>query len=178
MQRRNQRPPEGTLTTLNNSLRDMTHIAEGTAIESPPERSRAIAVDYLEQLERANHGRTILRLTAGVRPGGLRLEHDVEVELTPVRPEPPLEYRVNISWKPTGQALLPSFSGTLRFQWDENYGNTWLVIEGDYEPPLGAAGKAFDAIAGQHIARGTLRALLDDFRSVVEAARAAEIRKH
>jgi hypothetical protein len=155
----------------------MTHVAEATAIKSPPERSRAILVDYLTRLEKSNRGRAILRLTAGNRPSGLRLEHNVEAELEPVRTEQPLEYRVNISWKPTGETLLPSFSGTLRFQWDEEYGNTWLVVEGDYEPPLGVAGKTFDAIAGQHIARGTLRALLDDFRSVVETARAAEVRK-
>ncbi len=154
----------------------MTHIAEATVAKSPPERSREFLTDYIRELAASNQGLAVLRLRAGAHPGGLHLEHDVVVELTPVKTEDPLEYRVGIAWQP-GTPLLPSFNGTLRFQWDEEYGNTWLVIQGDYEPPLGAAGKAFDAIAGQHIARSTLRALLDDFRSVVESARAAEVRK-
>jgi hypothetical protein len=154
----------------------MTHIAEATTLQSPPERSRRFLIEYVNELQAAHQGRAILKLRAGTTLGGLHLEHDVDAELTAADLDP-LEYRINISWKPSGTALLPRFNGTLRFQWDEDYGNTWLVIEGDYEPPLGAAGKAFDAIAGQYIARGTLRALLDDFRSVVETARAAEIRK-
>jgi hypothetical protein len=155
----------------------MTHIAEATAIQSPPERSRAYLLDYVSRLPASHDGRAVMRLSAGQKPGGLRLEHDVEVELKPAHDETHLEYRVDVSWRPTGTTLLPSFAGVLRFQWDEQYGYTWLVIEGDYEPPLGAAGKAFDAIAGERIARGTMRALLDDLRAVLEAAHARELGK-
>jgi len=123
----------------------------------------------MNELKAAHRGRAILKLRAGTMPGGVHLERNVDAELTAAAPDP-LEYSVNISWEPKGTALLPRFNGILRFQWDEDYGNTWLIIEGDYEPPLGDAGKAFDAVIGQRIARGTLRALLDDFRSVIETA--------
>jgi hypothetical protein len=153
----------------------MTHIAEATAIQSPPERSRAYLLSYVSRLPKSRDGRAVVRLGAGPTSGGLRLEHDVEAELKPADDEKHLEYRVALSWRPTGTTLLPSFSGVLRFQWDEDYGYTWLVLEGDYEPPLGAAGKAFDAIAGERIARGTMRALLDDLREVLESAHAREL---
>ncbi len=116
-----------------------------------------------------------MRLTAGLTPGGLQLEHDVEVQLNSARDVAGLEYRVGVSWQPTGTRLLPSFTGLLRFQWDENYGNTWLVIEGNYEPPLGAVGRAFDAVVGEKIARNTLRALLDELRVALEAAHTREL---
>jgi hypothetical protein len=94
------------------------------------------------------------------------------VDATFARTEDPrgLEFPVDIAWKPAGTRLLPAFAGVLRFEYDEDYGRTWLVLEGDYEPPLGAAGSAFDALAGQRIARSTFRALLDEFRTVVESS--------
>ncbi len=145
----------------------MTHIAEATAVKLPPERARTKLLDYFAKLSQSQHGHTKLQLRAGPM-SGLQLEHDVDVEVTPARDARGLEYRVDIAWQPTGTNLLPSFKGVLRFQWDEEYGNTWLMLEGDYEPPLGAAGKVFDEVAGQRIARTTLRALLDDFRTTLE----------
>jgi hypothetical protein len=146
----------------------MTHIAEATAVKLAPERAREKFLKYFCGLAHSSDGYATLRLRAGPMNGGLQLEHDVDVEVKPALDQQGLEYPVDIAWKPKGTDLLPSFNGLLRFQYDENYGNTWLVIEGDYEPPLGLAGKVFDEVAGQRIARTTLRALLDEFRSTLE----------
>lgn len=72
-----------------------------------------------------------------------------------------------IAWKPRLR-LFPPFAGALTVR--PKGRGTWLRIQGSYEPPLGAAGRLFDAIAGRFIARLTLQRLLG------EIARGAEER--
>jgi hypothetical protein len=43
-----------------------------------------------------------------------------------------------------------------------------LTLEGEYEPPLGPAGKVFDVALGRSIARATVRRLLDALRDALE----------
>jgi hypothetical protein len=147
----------------------MPHIAEATSVAERPELARERLLACLAKLPGGSDGHATLHLVAGSAPRGLHLEHDVDATFAPAQDPRGLEFRLGIAWKPTGTRLLPEFKGVVRFQYDEDYGHTWLRIEGDYEPPLGAAGSAFDAVAGQRIARTTLRALLDEFRTVVES---------
>jgi hypothetical protein len=51
---------------------------------------------------------------------------------------------------------LPEFRGTLRVR-IVSVDAIMLLIDGAYEPPGGLLGRAFDAIAGQRIARATAR---------------------
>lgn len=146
----------------------MTHIAEATIIQAPP--SRADVLDFLSRLPKSKGGYPLIRLKAGLTRGGLRLEHDVEVEIEPPRGETGDKFAMKVFWHPVGTTLLPTFEGTLRFEWDHDYHNTWALLQGNYEPPLGAVGKAFDAVLGERIARTTMRALLDDVRASLEAA--------
>jgi hypothetical protein len=151
----------------------MTHIAEATTAQAPP--SRADMLDFIARLPKGHEGQRVLRLKAGPR-GAALMEHDVEVEFDPPTGEHGGEFEMRVAWQPVGTMLLPRFSGILRFERDKNYPYTWIFIEGDYEPPLGKAGKAFDAIAGERIARSTMRALLDDLRAALEnAVRAREL---
>lgn len=148
----------------------MPHIAEATLVAARPEQARELLLAYLTKLPGGKEGQATLHLVAGAKPQGLHLEHDVDARFAPVEDPRGLEFRLALSWKPTDTTLLPEFEGVMRFQYDEEYGRTWLSIEGDYVPPLGAAGKVFDALAGQRIARTTLRALLDDCRTIVESS--------
>lgn len=72
---------------------------------------------------------------------------------------------------------LPNFDGAFRVQWDEEYGNCLLIIEGSYEPPLGTVGRIFDAAAGRKIAQRTLENLLDSLRTVIETSYQKDTRK-
>jgi hypothetical protein len=55
----------------------------------------------------------------------------------------------------------PGFSGTLTLSSGEDYGETELKLDGRYDPPGGAAGRAFDELLGRRIAHATLSALLN-----------------
>jgi hypothetical protein len=74
---------------------------------------------------------------------------------------------LDISWSAKGTAAFPRYSGT--FSADPS-GTTscTLQLQGRYSAPGGALGRAFDAIAGRHIARATIAAFLS------QIARAAE----
>ena len=79
-----------------------------------------------------------------------------------------LHHTTAISWMPERGGPFPKFVGFLLIEADENYGMSRLALEGDYEPPFGAAGKVFDAAVGRTIARVTARHLLDTLRDSLE----------
>jgi hypothetical protein len=43
-----------------------------------------------------------------------------------------------------------------------------LVLDGSYEPPLGSAGRIFDAVVGRRIAHATAADLLTHMRDYIE----------
>jgi len=51
---------------------------------------------------------------------------------------------------------------------DYDYTTSLLELVGEYEPPLGAAGKAFDLLAGSRIASQTARYLLAEIAGELE----------
>jgi hypothetical protein len=55
----------------------------------------------------------------------------------------------------------PAFSGTLTLSAGEDYSETELKLDGRYDAPDGAAGRAFDELVGRRIAHATLSALLN-----------------
>jgi hypothetical protein len=72
----------------------------------------------------------------------------------------------------------PGFAGTLTLSAGQDYGECALDLEGQYDPPGGAAGKIFDEVVGRRIAHATLSALLDAVgqelqreHAVIEAAK-------
>ena len=72
-----------------------------------------------------------------------------------------------IAWKPEHNGAFPDFRGVLTVRPKDRGVSMWL--QGRYEPPLGLAGKIFDAIAGNRIAKRTARRLLDEVIGDVEA---------
>lgn len=102
------------------------------------------------------------------------MSHDAHVTFKRAEAGRGLEFGVHVNWVPMEAELLPSFHGLFRLQNDEHYGQTRLVIEGTYEPPLRVIGKVFDAVAGKRIAHGTLRRLLSDISQAIETAGARD----
>jgi hypothetical protein len=84
-----------------------------------------------------------------------------------------------VTWEAVGGGPFPRFAGKLAVKGDEDYDSFRLVLEGTYDPPLGAAGEAFDVLVGHWIAIATARDLLERVREAVETAyRALEAEKH
>jgi len=76
---------------------------------------------------------------------------------------------VSLSWVAAPGLPLPSFSGHIRAR--PHFAQTELRLVGNYEPPLGPVGEAFDVIAGHAIAAGTGRELLLAVKTFVESRR-------
>ena len=79
-----------------------------------------------------------------------------------------------VSWQPEGGGPFPAFEGELTVRADEGYDSAVLELKGEYTPPLGAAGRAFDAAIGGHIAASTAQMLLAQIASGMRDRHAAE----
>jgi hypothetical protein len=107
-------------------------------------------------------------------PAPLHLERDVIVTLRVNHKPGDMTPRYSVQWAPAEPGPFPLFAGELHVENDEDYDAFWLVLEGTYEPPLGLAGAAFDAILGSRIAAVCARNLLASIAAAVEAEYAAQ----
>jgi hypothetical protein len=73
-----------------------------------------------------------------------------------------------VEWRPLEGGPFPSFHGELTVRADYDYTTSILELQGEYQPPFGAAGAAFDALAGQRIASQTARYLLAELAGELE----------
>lgn len=74
----------------------------------------------------------------------------------------------HVHWTPEGGGPYPDFNGQLTVRADESYRSAVLELRGEYLPPLGAVGRAFDLVAGSKIAARTARTLLARIASAME----------
>ena len=80
-----------------------------------------------------------------------------------------------VHWTPEGGGPYPDFDGELTVRADESYRRAILELRGEYKPPLGTFGQAFDLVVGAKIAAATARNLLQDIaRSMEESFQAEE----
>ena len=157
----------------------MSSIYQSIYVDCPPERAQAYLLSHFENARRV-HGRSMMPLTAtlGSKTGThVTFERDATATFAPSTGAGGLEYQVQIEWKPATNEPLPNFEGTFRVQWDEEYGRCHLVLEGEYEPPLGLVGRAFDSAVGQKIAQSTVQALLEALRVEIEGAYRRDLNK-
>lgn len=70
-----------------------------------------------------------------------------------------------LAWRPYSP-FFPDFHGALTVR--PKGRGAWLRIQGSYEPPLGIAGRAFDALVGRRIAYFTLARLVRDIARSAE----------
>lgn len=73
-----------------------------------------------------------------------------------------------VHWTPEGGGPYPDFNGELTVRADESYRRAILELRGEYTPPLGTFGQAFDLILGAKIAAGTARTLLQGIARSME----------
>lgn len=127
------------------------------------------APEYVERFF-ASHER--LQLRAPISIAGIRteLEKPVDFTLSPAKTGSDMIPTFELRWEPDGGGPYPSFDGTVSIEADDDYSRCAIALRGSYEPPLGNAGKTFDAAMGQRIARATARTLLAEIRDYIEAA--------
>lgn len=102
-----------------------------------------------------------------VKIGDLKLERDVDFHLT-TKPAYPGYKLLDLTWKPKDGGPYPAFAGTLSVAQDA-IGWSRIEIDGDYRPPFGIAGAAFDAAVGHRIAQGTATELLAELKRILVA---------
>jgi hypothetical protein len=90
----------------------------------------------------------------------------------------------SLHWTPEGGGPYPDFDGELTVRADEDYTSSILELVGEYRPPGGALGAAFDWVAGRRIASATAQALLREIGNGMiteyrrdEAAKAEQARE-
>jgi hypothetical protein len=81
-----------------------------------------------------------------------------------------MEPRYRLQWAPQTPGPFPLFAGELVVVGASDYNSFRLRITGNYEPPLGFVGKAFDMVLGKRIAEATTSNLLHRIRDSIELA--------
>lgn len=146
----------------------MKQILERASVACPP----SIALDVIERYlrSRANVLDLLVPLKALSLPSALALERSVTVVFETDRHQKLVlgrhPDRLALRWKPQGDGPYPTFNGALTIH--PLSGGTELELKGEYEPPFGTLGAAFDAVAGNRAARATARALLGELKGELE----------
>lgn len=146
----------------------MTRIKESIVTASPP----SVALSGLERyIESKQH---VLRLTVPLKslglPSELGLTQSVRVSFSSERRGAFSTRRgydgMSLEWAAEGGGPFPTFTGRLVLR--PHSGQTELELQGEYTPPLGEIGAAFDAFVGNKIARTTIRILLENLKAALE----------
>ena len=148
----------------------MTHLRDqisvrGTVIETEARLESHFA------LRRGHDGvaRIRLRVPVSGTSQGLFIDREVRIEAWRDRDGQNLNDLIRIRWTAEGSVVFPKFAGTL-VVWGENDPNvSFIELDGDYKPPLGATGELFDETIGFRIAQSTARELLKDLKNEIES---------
>jgi hypothetical protein len=138
----------------------VTHIYERLFLNCPYVRAREYLREELEAADRKATQKATHSLTFTVPPVLVRYE----------RGRDPLHFDEpwNVYWTPEHGGPYPDFSGEMTVRANETYRGAMLEISGDYSPPFGAVGRAFDMAAGAKMASATARALLGEIAERLE----------
>ncbi len=102
-------------------------------------------------------------------PDTLAIERDVEVRVEKRRDAENINEEIAVNWLPVDGGPFPTLSGRLIVWSEQRPDESFVQLDGTYEPPLGAAGEFFDAAVGYLIAERTAHAFLTDLSAAVVA---------
>lgn len=134
----------------------MSELHERRFLNCPYNRARELLFEAVADAVETGTGRMV-RLTLPI-PGG-QIVKDVAVEIKRGTDPAGFDQPWALHWDPI-DGMYPGFDGTLTVEADETYRTSQLVLQGSYTPPGGAAGEAFDAAIGSHIAATTAKEVL------------------
>jgi len=137
----------------------MTQLSRTRELMCPYARAIDYFDRYLRDLPFSDFGSgRVLRLRAALEAvgigGDLAVDRDVIASFDPAMQTHGLEHGVVVDWIPAGGGPFPKFHGSLALAARDPKSCT-MSLQGDYEPPLGPIGKAFDAALGHRIAEST-----------------------
>jgi hypothetical protein len=143
----------------------MKHLSRSRSLACPYARAIEYFDRYLSDLPFSDSGNgRVVRLRAALQAIGLEdnlaVDRDVIATFDSSMQTHGLEHGVVVAWSPAGGGPFPSFHGSLSVA-AQNPKSCTISLEGGYEPPLGAIGKAFDAAIGHKIAESTADDLLN-----------------
>lgn len=153
----------------------MGTVHERRSVEVPITRAPDYVERYIKDVSSTGKGRIVLSVKIPLERLGfdrcIEVSKAVSVFFSPSSDHKCLNPLTSISWQPDGNGAFPDFTGTVGLESaDADGASCSLTLDGQYEPPLGLIGDAFDAIVGRHIARQTARTLLDEIAIMMETA--------
>jgi hypothetical protein len=142
----------------------MTHVYECITLRCPYARARKYLRESLEPAARMNTTQS-LALPA-TRPGTPAKTMLVRYE----QGRDPMQFDEpwRVFWTPQGGGPYPDFGGELIVRADQSCPGAVLELHGDYRPPTGIVGKAFDTLMGARLTAATARTLLKHIATQVE----------
>lgn len=152
----------------------MTRLREQIAIECSVDETMARVVAYFRTLEGPD-GVAHFRLRVPVKGVsgelGLYIDREVRVDAHLGRDDDNLNDLIRIVWDSEGSVIFPVFTGVLIAWGEADPLRCFIELDGDYKPPLGAAGEVFDEVIGRRIALSTAHEFLADLKYAVERCR-------
>jgi hypothetical protein len=146
----------------------MTEVYGTTTVNAP----YSVALDSIVRRLRVKKHRLKLSVPLAKLGFGanLGIDRDVDVAFVPLhghKGERLLHDELQFVWEPAGGGPFPTFTGSLKMH---PLGlKTEIVLSGEYKPPLGLVGEAFDAVIGKRIAEATAKMLLEMLQQELEA---------
>jgi hypothetical protein len=142
----------------------MTHVYECITLRCPYARARKYLRESLEPVAQTNASHALALPPA--RPGSPQKTMLVRYELgrDPMQFDEPWR----VFWTPQGGGPYPDFGGELIVRADQAYSGAVLELHGEYKPPTGIVGKAFDSLMGARVAAATARTLLKHIATQME----------
>ncbi|HEY9085854.1 MAG TPA: hypothetical protein VIN40_07995 [Candidatus Tyrphobacter sp.] len=151
----------------------MAELIESVFVDCPYHRARGYLAAGVG--ERVQSGNT---MTLRAPLAGVDVKKDVVVTFSPGIDPMHMDQPWQVHWTPEGGGPYPDFDGALTVRADEDYTTSILELKGEYRPPGGALGQAFNAVVGSRIAALTAQSLLksigDDFERRYHAEEAAK----
>lgn len=139
----------------------MAQIQESLRVECPYVRAKEYLENAVRDAAQAGLPGT-LELTAAFPATNIKLSKRVRVTYAPAFDPMHFDQPWHVRWEPEPGGIYPSFDGQLVVRADESYRFAILELHGTYTPPLGAAGRMFDAALGHTIAATTAQRLLQN----------------
>lgn len=152
----------------------MPMISERVSVNCPYEQSGPFLMAHLGDLTKSESGSEgAFRLTLPVSelglPGGVSLTRDVDAHFVPLKEPQGGSKFAAVHWVPVGGGPFPQLLGLFGIEADADPKKCTLVLEGNYDPPMGVAGDLFDAVVGRKIAKSSIHELLKALAHVLEA---------
>lgn len=147
----------------------MAELNESVFVKCPYHRAGGYLAAYVNaRIE----GKTVITLRVPV--GSAELKKDVIVQFARGADPMHMDQPWRVHWTPKDGGPYPDFDGELTVRADEDYSFALLELKGNYRPPGGALGHAFDDIAGSRVAAVTAQMLLRELGDAFEAKYKAE----